>query len=396
MTPSLRPFRLLTALAALAALAAPRARADDPRSTWLEGRTYEKQETFVASGRTVEAYTAKIDEELKGLDMHRFLVVEGDDVKLALSARVDSVDETKSRVSLGWIQADAEAARVEIEVADAPTAAAYATAKRLAQDALAVWTTWTDASATLEKAIAEESLDARRPLALAATRARERAFAAHPDHAGLLHDLLVAYGLLLPLEAGTDRGANISFLWRERLLTFRERFAPSEDAYVEVAARALAIGGLAEGCYALAHLGATIASTRGDEAYAATILASLEALGQDTQESAGDGVFTGRRGELRVVTFRCPAEPPEGGIPFHRLTVLIVPGSGRASGMPTPVWYSLTDERTGERHRWALYGNVGGTRRLLRLYGATEPDADVAKQGIADALRTALEAEVDK
>lgn len=330
------------ALLATACVVAPRvARADDPRATWLEGRAYEKTETFVAAGRTVEAYTAKPDEEAKGLDLHRFLAVEGDDVKLALSASVEAEDGKPPRVRLSWVQADAEAERVDVEVADAKPAETYATARRLVEDALAVWTAWTDAAALLARAGGEEADDTRRTLALAATRALERAFDAHPDHAGVLHDLLAAYELLLPLEAGTDRGANVSFLWRDRLLAYRARFAPTEDEYVGVAGRLLATCGLAEGCYALAALGASIGTTRGDETYAGTVVAALTALGQQTQEAAGDATVHAARGELRLVVMRCPGEPAEDGVPFHRLTALTVPSDGAASGIPTPVWYSL-------------------------------------------------------
>jgi len=392
-----RPDRRLVRLAAIVVLAAwvaaatPSAHAGDPRASWLEGRAYAKQATFVASGRTVEAYVAKADDEATGPDVHRFLVVEGEEVRLAFTARATALDDATWRVRLAWFVDDVEAEPVEVAVARAETSAVAATARRLVEDALAAWASWTDASALLERAIAEASPDARRPLALAATRALERAASAHPDHAGLARDVLAAYELLLPLEAGTDRGANLSFLWRERLRTLRARFGASDDEFGALGARALATCGLAEGCYALALAGATYATTHG-LAFGEEVLATLEVLGQERQEGAGSETLSTRRGELRVVAFRCPAEPPDGGIPFHRLTVLTVPPGGDAA-VPTPVWYSLTDERAGERHRWALYGNVGGSRRLLRLYGATEPDFAEAKQAIHDAIRAALEAE---
>ena len=122
-------------------------------------------------------------------------------------------------------------------------------------------------------------------------------------------------------------------------------------------------------------------------------LFQLATLGQDQQALVSDDRFQTPSGEVRLASFRCPGEPTDGGAPFHRLTWLTF---GGASGeVPTPVWYSLTCERTGERSRWALYGNVGGSRRLLHLF-AGEPDpADVQLMAHAE-IRVAIDAAAKK
>lgn len=366
------------------------ARADDPRASWLEGRTYEKRETFTSGGKTVEAYVAKLEEADADREtaLHRFLVLEGESVAHGYSARVHPVEGQPSRVELAEFVPDVEATNPPIEIATAPSDAAYAMSRRLLEDTLAADPLWRAASTTLEKAIAETEPEGRRPLALAATRVLDRIYAAHPDHIGLLHDLLTSYQLLLPLEAGTDRGANLSFLWRDRLKTAIRMLGEGSDEADDLVGRMLSSCSLAEGCYALAAVAGDFAKAKG-HAYGEIVFAEVARLGQDKQEAQGQETLPTPRGELRLAAFRCPEEPDAGGIPFHRMTVLTFGAS--SAQVPTPVWYSLTCERNGERSRWALYGNVGGTRRLLHLFGASEPASDE----VAPILRAQIQAGLD-
>ncbi len=366
------------------------ARADDPRGSWLEGRTYEMKESFTANGKTVEAYSAKLEDTNaeREIALYRFLVIEADTVAHAYSANVHPGEGETSRVELAVHFADAESAMAAIEIAIVPAASAYPTARRLVEDAIAVDELWTTASAALERAIGEPDVDARHPLAMATARVLERAYAAHPDHVGILHDLLTAYQLLLPFETGGDGGANISFLWRDRLRTYVRLSAGGEGA-ADIVGRLLTTCGLAEGCYALAWLGAAFA-TRHADPVGEVVVAMLAAVGQDQQALASDVTLPMDRGNVRFVVFRCEGEPLETGVPFHRFTVLTF--GAASSEIPTPVWYSLTCERVGERRRWAFYGNVGGSRRLLRLFGAAEPKSDDVTAIISEQIRVSLDA----
>ena len=308
---------------------------------------------------------------------------------LGFSAHVHAVEGKPSRIALAPFVPDVEATNPVIEIAEGPADAAYATSRRLLEDALAAQAPWDAAAGTLDKAIAEVEPEARRPLALAATRALDRIYAAHPDHVGILHDLLTSYQLLLPLEAGTDRGANISFLWRDRLKLAIRAFGEGSEEADDLVARMLSSCSIAEGCYALAALAAGFATQHG-KGFGEGVLAQLARLGQEKQEPLDQETLATSRGELRVASFRCPGEPDAGGIPFHRITVLTFGAS--SVQVPTPVWYSLTCERTGERSRWALYGNVGGSRRLLHLFGPTEPAPDEVKAMLKAQLQAGLDA----
>lgn len=388
-----RRFRSLLMLASIAALvAAPRSVGadDDDRSRWFEGRTFEKKEVLSLDGRSIECYASKDDPEGADatVDRYRFLAVRDGEVKEMYSAFLNT-EGTGSHVFIFWADFGTEGTEATIVESarfdDSP--ASYGHVKSLLVDAVNARASWLAASELLGKAIIEAAPEARRPLALAASRALERAFAAHRTHWGLLHDLLVSYQLLLPLEAATDRGANLSFLWRDRLRIQRTAFIEAEDDEADSLARTMGACSLAEGCFALTAIAANYATTH-RESYAEELLAALAALGQDHQESAGRETISTTGGDVSLDFHRCPGDPPESGVPFHRMTVLTL--GPRSLGIPTPVWYSLTAERSGEKTLWALYGRVGGSGRLLRLYGNTEPSEETAKQAVLDHARAAL------
>lgn len=391
----LRSFLLVPLLAVPLALAgvvqSPRVRADDDRAPYFEGRSFDKHETFDLDGRSIEGWVTRDDPDGAdpAVDRFRFLGVREGAVQEMYSAFVKN-EGGGAHVFVIWSAFDGGAAAPPVFVVSAHLDTApvtYAAVRPLLVDAVTARAAWLAGSATLQKAVAEESDDARRPLALAATRALDREFAAHPNHWGVLHDLLVAYQLLLPLEAATDRGANVSFLWRDRLRTQRARFIEAEGDEADSLARTMGTCSLAEGCYALTSIAAEYATAHGVDC-ADALVAALTALGQEKQESLGHETVSTPAGDVLLDFRRCPDDPPESGVAFHRLTVLTI--GTHSNGIPTPVWYSLTAERSGEKSLWALYGHVGGSGRLLRLYGAEEPALDDVRKVVLDLAKSAL------
>ena len=61
------------------------------------------------------------------------------------------------------------------------------------------------------------------------------------------------------------------------------------------------------------------------------------------------------------------------GVFFDRLTLVVGPQGARAFDTCYALSGRLAPGGSGAV-RWALYGLTGGSRRLLRLYGTTEPD----------------------
>jgi hypothetical protein len=361
-------------LALAVALALPSARAEEPdRSAWLVGRAYERATAFPApGGATVEAYVAAQEGPAGDAESawFRFLVVAEGTVGETYAADVTRLADGGARVDLRWEDEGVEADGQRVATALVPADGEWLPAARaLLASALAARPDWHAAAERLSQAAGSSDPHERRPLALAAYRALERVHAAHPGHLGLLHDLLVADQLLVPLEVGSDRGANLAFRWREHV---HAALVSGEDPGVR--RHALTTGlvcALAEGCYAYAAL--ALKQLRAAEASDLEGLeAALARLGQLEHEVFTPMEVTGARGAVGVVVARCNDEPVGDGLMFHRLTFFACP-AGRPDA-PTPVWYSLTCERTDARTRWTLNGWVGGTRRVLRLFGAEEPD----------------------
>jgi hypothetical protein len=154
-----------------------------------------------------------------------------------------------------------------------------------------------------------------------------------------------------------------------------------------------AVCALAEGCYAYAVQALKGLPEEGDEGVAA-LRAGLERLGQSEQEVFTPMAVEGRTGKVAVAVARCNADPVGDGLPFHRLTFLTA--TEKKHGEATPVWYSLTCERTEARTRWTLNGWVGGARRLLKLYGAEEPDGTATIDEVLGLIGTAVGREEGK
>ncbi len=213
-----------------------------------------------------------------------------------------------------------------------------------------------------------------------ATRALERVHQAAPWHLGIVCDLLAAYQLLLPYEVGTDRGANISFLWREACGTWLAGSPTEEERAVGLQCQLCCI--FAEGCYPLAAelLEDPLLKEREE---VEPLRRALAGLGQGTHESQERLSLSGPRGHVHLQTITCPNPPRTNGLAWHRRVYLTY--AVDSAGPPLPVWFSLSLEGEQGARRWALVGWVGGSRRVLRLYGAKEPEgAEV------DALVTSL------
>lgn len=390
-TPWLAALALL--LVAAGALV-PGARADEPdRSAWLVGRTYGTATVARIGDAVLEVYAASDLDDAKELEEAalRVLVVRGQDVVESYHADRTRLEGERRRLDVRWEDQGAEdpGILVSISLLEAPQTDAEA-AQRAVTAALAAAGPWGDASTLLATALAEADPALRRPLALAAYRALESASAAHPTHLGILHDLLVADQALAPLVAGSDRGANLAFLWRAHVSAAMR----SGDLDLgREARRTSALAALAESCYGVA---ATVLgnAAEGDDADLDALKPALERLGQHEQEFAGSTPVVGRGGTVALEVSRCAAEPPADAPLFHRLTFTL--RTPNEPAVPSAAWYSLSREPSSDHARWALYGWVGGSRRLLHLYGAVEPEAEPVAGEVLALVRAAVGAEEGK
>jgi|GEM_PF-6921854 len=215
----------------------------------------------------------------------------------------------------------------------------------------------------------EPQPDTSRALLRNATRALERARQTAPWHLGIVCDLLAAYQLLLPYEVGTDRGANISFLWREVCAQWLGGAPTEEERALGLLCQLSCL--FAEGCYPLAaELIDDPLLTEREEIE--PLRRALASIGQAKREVAERVSLNGPRGHVDLLTITCPSDPRSTGFAWHR-RVYLTYASG-SQGPPLPVWFSLSLEGEAGARRWALVGWVGGSRRVLRLYGAQEPD----------------------
>jgi hypothetical protein len=394
--PRLLSLTVGAALALATAALIPTARAEDPdRSRWLVGRTYEKGPSFTtADGKPVEFYVASQEGPAGEAESawFRFLVLENGEVAEAYAVDVTRTADQPTRLDLRWEDEGPETAGVRVAAALAAEDALWLeAARRTLTIALTVGPAWREASARLSQAAAVPEPAARHPSARSAYRALERLYAATPEHLGVLADLLAADQLLVPLEVGSDRGANLAFAWREHVGAALAAARSLDD--VGPPLRTAVVCALAEGCYAHAALALAARPEREDPEDEA-LRAGLVRLGQEAQENLGTVAVDGPKGALRLTTVRCAAEPVGGGLLFYRTTYFTSTPSRSAE--TTPVWYSLTCERTDARTRWSLYGWVGGSRRLLRLYGPEEPDGEAVNGEVLRLAQAAVGAEVPK
>jgi hypothetical protein len=351
------------------------ARADEEReAAWLSSGAFTRAGAVEIAGR---AYPVWVNAESEGTG-NAWLVVlfpgfdepesacdvyrrasEGEDTVYSVRRRTDREDETSDLVEYFGLAPEVEAIDV---------------ARTVVNGLLDVEDRWNAAARTLGEAAETSDDDAARLHALQATRALERLHAQEPWHYGVVRDLLAAYQLLLPYEVGTDRGANVSFLWRPLLEDWQRGAVSTEDWRVALLGHLNLV--FAEGCYA--QVGAMLTEFgASDDPLAAPLFDALARLGQRDSLEVLRETVDGAHGSVVLATLATAGEPPEGVPLFHRRTWLLYDVNG--SDIPLPVWFSLAREaprEAGGDARWGLFGWVGGSRRLLSLYGAAPPETE--------------------
>lgn len=275
------------------------------------------------------------------------------------------------------------------EAADGPDRNALAYAPALLARLLEVEGPWREGARLLEEArqadlagadladahlaeadLAEADAESMRVLLRRAARALGRARDLAPWHLGIVGDLLDVYQLLLPYEAGTDRGANISFLWREACAQWQSgaltEFERSMGKSCEFACA------FAEGSHLLAAHLATDAELQ-SYANLAPVESVLAAMGAMPCHLDGRTTVSGPRGAVDLVELKVEGARPSSHLPWQRRAYIVYAQGSR--GPSLPVWYSLSLEGDATSPRWALIGWVGASRRVLRVYGPEEPAA---------------------
>lgn len=358
---------------------------DPARAAWTGDADYDVQKTVAHGDLTLELLRRTGDLPPEGAEgAHVVLVRRGPEIVDGYRTDLGQRPGGGLGLTLAWLDHRADDAGLLVAAAPSPADADLGDlALDLVRRTLAARPAWEAAAARLAEAVAAPDLETRHPAALAAYRALERARARFPDHLGILRDVLAAEGLLVPLEVGSDRGALLGFAWRRDVAALTA--ASTHPDEVAVARRTMATCGFAEGCYLLAAVPVEEAGDQ-DELLAA-LRPALRAAGQLVQEHGPVRTFGDPASPRQCVQYRCPGEPVEGFL-FHRLTFLTARDDPREVLAP---WFSLTAERTGDRVRWALYGWVAGSRRLLRLYGTSEPDADAVTDEVFRLLDRATE-----
>lgn len=389
--------RLSLLLLALAALSGRSSRADDddPSAVWLTQAPYEDLGSVEAGPATrFRVWHRSGPPEVEGAEVPELALLRAEEgvIVEAYDVERETVTEGVVRLTVRRRTAADETLGSRIaEFPDGPGPLDLRGAGRLAQELLDVEPRWQAAAQRLAAALAaqrESEEESARGLLRDAVRALERARQAAPWHLGIVADLLAAYQLLLPYEVGTDRGANVSFLWREVCRQWEDGVL-TEDEQALSASCQLSCA-FAEGCYPLAArlLEHPLLSGRDD---LQPVRGALVALGQAQSESGERVRVAGPRGSLDLLTLACPAEPRSASLPWHRRVYLTYPPDDE--GPPLPVWFSLSLEGESSARRWALVGWVGGSRRLLRLYGRTEPAAAEVDTFVTGLVQQSADAE---
>ena len=388
-----RPRRVVRALALLAALAllglaGPIVRADDAGpGEWAHDRAY-KALGVHPDVAGAWGYARETLEEAGTLTEGAWLWVLRTEGTPEAAYRVDAeVGEGGSAfLTLSILEAtDAEPVRVggaEVDTGADREAAARGLVKAAAAAAL----DWASA-VSVDAPTAADPLDAERRLWRARARALEAAAEKHPAHWGILRDLVVCYARLLPLVAETPAASTLAVLLPRRLEDWETAWEGHETpADARVARRCRTTLYLQMGPHALAS---AAAAQDAEDPELAAAMQVLNSLGYESMEPLEEVEAASALLPCTITGWKAAGEPKVPGTYFDRYTFVVGP-KGEAHSFDT---YYLVSGRLlaeGGAVRWGLYGLAGGTRKLLRLYGTTEPEAAVVKDQVKALVEGAL------
>jgi hypothetical protein len=213
----------------------------------------------------------------------------------------------------------------------------------------------------------------------------EEAHRRFPAHLGILRDLVVAYGSLLPMEKGTPRGENLSVLIPNRIAEFEMRGGSPTAGESLLFRRVLAFTYFHGGLYALADR--TAREQAGDPELA-RLLTAISGLGIERFDALEEFEVPGRPVSIRVTVLEARGKPSDPKFLFPRYTFLTRPKD--ASDGWGPVAFTFSSQTLGSDARYYLYGHASGSQKVLALYGRTPPEYGEVKRDLVDRIRESL------
>jgi len=226
-----------------------------------------------------------------------------------------------------------------------------------------------------EKKIAQATgPDARQAIADAAT-ALAAAWNADKKALGALEELTWAYDRLAEASAATPDEREYR---RLEVVAARKLLDAAPDA--PSAERAWGLACFRVGAYPLA---AAACKKAPDDGLARSVLAALEAWGQDEHESAGS--FEAAPG-FQVELHRAKKAPPDAAVLFEEVT-FVVTRKGRADF----VLYTLSSQKLKTERHWYLHTQYLTTKTLLATYADTKPDLETVKTVVRDEVKKLAE-----
>jgi hypothetical protein len=268
----------------------------------------------------------------------------------------------------------------------APAAATYEASRELVRDCEQAAVDWEAHKAFLPEALsadAKVSHEGWRKIAADLERARAR----HPQHLGILKDLIVAYTRLFPFERNSARGTNLCALIPQRIAELEAAAAGPLGFYeAQTVRRARALFYFHTGLYPLARAEIDQA---GNDPDLALLRQALEAIGQAEFVQLETFEVQGELAPCRVTVYATKGLPPDPQTPFHKwFFITQVKREGAATGA---VWYTLGCQVLTQSPRYYLYGFAGNHQKLLRLYGRTLPAYDQVRASVQKLIRDALQ-----
>jgi hypothetical protein len=249
-----------------------------------------------------------------------------------------------------------------------------------AEKSAADWDAHLKWTADAYAAVPEKARTAWRKIVASLESAREK----HPEHLGILLDLITAYTQMHAHESNTTRGSNLCELIPARIAELEQKAAPLSPDEQHLLRKARAFLYFRMGLYPLVR-GEIDAVKDADLLVFRKLLETLGQLDFTRQEPFE---ITTELAPYEVTVFSNDSKPAAGRQIHDRWYFL-----PRLKGTAAPVgrvWFSLASQTLGDKPRYFLYGHSGQSRTLLLMYGESEPSMEDVRGRIHELMTNAL------
>ncbi len=379
---------------ALTAACAGIARGEDVKSI-IQGGGYRLKGTFRTKRSKIAAYVA-VDAAGTGQPkkgQFYFIVRDDDEGRWSYGYRLDLLPLPSGGVQVVLRLFDVDNGPPATDGPEPPRALTklfasgkvdYQTAQALVQEAEGAAADWDAHKRYIDEAFSRKWAPAHegwRKIAVDLERAHEK----HPDHLGILKDLIVAYSQLNAFERHTVRGMNLCSLIPQRIAEYKERAGPLDGAESREFRKAMAMFYFQSALYPLAM--AELAPVS-DDPEAAVLKQVMGTIGQAGFSNHQSFEVQSQQTVYTVAVYRASRSgPPEAKMPFHHW--YFVP-TLRGATSPSSVCYSLASHKLTKARRYYLYGHTAGRRKLLMMYGPTMPAFETVEAKVRELMIAAL------